>query len=471
MQPSTRTGFSYLIALCCIGVSIVYWMIFYPGILTPDSVQQYDQAITGMYTDWHPPVMAFLISCVLRAGGNLGLITLAQFFLGFYGASRLCGGVSKSLGASNSYAARVSFVSTLIFALPFTPLPIFLATLGKDTWTVLSMLWVLILLMEIQDLRYSPASFRVRLNIVLLGLVTALLILLRHNTILVYPVIAVCTLYLLKGRPWPYQAAVILPVVIYLAFVFFQYRVLDAARIHIERVVYEIDLVSMIAHDPRLRSALPYTSSQLRGELDGNFVIGDRAYIHIYINQLIDQAEYLDPRNGELLAAEYRSAVINFPGTWLTVKTIMFLDMFEPFQQRPIFQDYMQKNEHGISFWSLFSPEREIVFELASLTSRDPLARWLSFVHLPWLLLNITLVAAGLYAHQRMDATGKYLTLVLIFLIPLAYYFSYFPAVTAPDFRFMYPSTLVIQAAVLGILLNIAGRGLLTMFHKRQASG
>ena len=37
----------------------------YPGILTNDSVNQYAEAVSGRYTDWHPPVMAWLWS-VLR---------------------------------------------------------------------------------------------------------------------------------------------------------------------------------------------------------------------------------------------------------------------------------------------------------------------------------------------------------------------------------------------------------------------
>ncbi|WP_158295638.1 hypothetical protein [Crenalkalicoccus roseus] len=30
----------------------------FPGVMRPDSFHQYEQAITGRYTDWHPPVMA-----------------------------------------------------------------------------------------------------------------------------------------------------------------------------------------------------------------------------------------------------------------------------------------------------------------------------------------------------------------------------------------------------------------------------
>jgi hypothetical protein len=35
-------------------------LIFWPGVVTPDSLSQYAQALSGHYEDWHPPVMAFL---------------------------------------------------------------------------------------------------------------------------------------------------------------------------------------------------------------------------------------------------------------------------------------------------------------------------------------------------------------------------------------------------------------------------
>jgi hypothetical protein len=38
----------------------------FPGLMTNDSVNQYAEAISGRYTDWHPPVMAWLFSVLLR---------------------------------------------------------------------------------------------------------------------------------------------------------------------------------------------------------------------------------------------------------------------------------------------------------------------------------------------------------------------------------------------------------------------
>lgn len=38
----------------------------FPGLMTNDSVNQYAEAVSGRYTDWHPPVMAWLFSVLMR---------------------------------------------------------------------------------------------------------------------------------------------------------------------------------------------------------------------------------------------------------------------------------------------------------------------------------------------------------------------------------------------------------------------
>jgi hypothetical protein len=52
-----------------------------PGILNSDSRIQFEQASTGKFTDWHPPVMAFLWSLLLPiCRGPQPLLVLQQFF-------------------------------------------------------------------------------------------------------------------------------------------------------------------------------------------------------------------------------------------------------------------------------------------------------------------------------------------------------------------------------------------------------
>lgn len=56
--------------LCIVQVAIFRW-----GVITPDGVVQYGQALTGQYDDWHPPVTAWLWRQLLRvAPGGAGYL-------------------------------------------------------------------------------------------------------------------------------------------------------------------------------------------------------------------------------------------------------------------------------------------------------------------------------------------------------------------------------------------------------------
>jgi hypothetical protein len=62
--------------LALVGLAVTI-AAFYPGLVTTDSIAQYEQAVSGVYSDAHPPVMAWLWSGLLHfvpgAGGLLWL--------------------------------------------------------------------------------------------------------------------------------------------------------------------------------------------------------------------------------------------------------------------------------------------------------------------------------------------------------------------------------------------------------------
>ena len=50
----------------------------WPGALTPDSKIQLNQAVTGIYTDWHPPLMAFIWRHLLSLGDATVVMLILQ---------------------------------------------------------------------------------------------------------------------------------------------------------------------------------------------------------------------------------------------------------------------------------------------------------------------------------------------------------------------------------------------------------
>jgi hypothetical protein len=51
---------SYLLALLALLGAAFHFVIFFPGSMSVDSWNQIMQARSGVYADWHPPMMAFL---------------------------------------------------------------------------------------------------------------------------------------------------------------------------------------------------------------------------------------------------------------------------------------------------------------------------------------------------------------------------------------------------------------------------
>jgi hypothetical protein len=49
-----------ILPICVLVGIIVTVAIFYPGYLSPDSLVQLSQGRSGVFNDWHPPVMSWL---------------------------------------------------------------------------------------------------------------------------------------------------------------------------------------------------------------------------------------------------------------------------------------------------------------------------------------------------------------------------------------------------------------------------
>ena len=66
-----------------IGVLALWYLVYYPGGLSPDSINQYSQVLSGSYNDWHPvaqTLFAFWLPLRLT-GGWAGSVTLFQILL------------------------------------------------------------------------------------------------------------------------------------------------------------------------------------------------------------------------------------------------------------------------------------------------------------------------------------------------------------------------------------------------------
>jgi hypothetical protein len=70
-------------------VALGLWRVFFPGLMSADSIAQYGQALTGQYNDWHPPLMAIVLHQCFRIGRGIGLVTFVQCVAGLLGVRAL----------------------------------------------------------------------------------------------------------------------------------------------------------------------------------------------------------------------------------------------------------------------------------------------------------------------------------------------------------------------------------------------
>ncbi len=86
--------------LALLGFGLCVWA-YYPGLLEPDSLEQFQQAQTGRFTDWHPPIMALLwrgLDALYFGPQPLFLLHLALF----WSALALVGRALMSMGVRSA---------------------------------------------------------------------------------------------------------------------------------------------------------------------------------------------------------------------------------------------------------------------------------------------------------------------------------------------------------------------------------
>jgi hypothetical protein len=75
-----KPGLAWSVILCIIGLiaMLVSFYIFFPGFLSPDSIGQYAQALSGHYSDWHPALMAIIWRFLIKVTGTMSSMLFLQ---------------------------------------------------------------------------------------------------------------------------------------------------------------------------------------------------------------------------------------------------------------------------------------------------------------------------------------------------------------------------------------------------------
>jgi hypothetical protein len=439
-------------------VSLASWYVFYPGVMSFDSLYMYYEVQTGLYSDFHPIFLPLILSLILKAGGGLGLVTLVQIVLGSFGIRRFTIALTRFFGiAKEGVIDRIACLIIALLFSPLTPASIYFATLWSDTWLVISLLWCIAFLVEMYQSAYPLNTGGMNIKLAGYLVLSSIALLVRYNALAVYPALAFSLYWVLRQKPFPRLFAVIalpLPVVMLVGFTQYQYKIEKILPSHPQNVAVVLDLASMIEYDPGICTDLYLRSCDIvLREFPPEFIVGDGA-IDFTLNQGKDEvyAPFLHLFFYPRLISEYAEAVHDHPDLLVRVKLLNYLDYLRPDPTRYFFQDHDpgDVSPTGLSF-PLDRPEHaQAWFSVTHKTIQNPVLRWFSYVHAPWLVINLLGLMICAFLAARIK---KAVFLFLILLIPASYYMSYLITLTASEFRLMYPSTLIVQVIILSFMI------------------
>ncbi len=420
--------------------------------MSQDSISQYFQAITGEYTDWHPPLMSIVLKIVLASGGTIGILTLAQCAAGAFGIRALARGVLGLLYGDRippRRAAWISLLILLILLIPVTPLAFYLVTFWKDVWAMIFLLWIAALSLDL----YREGLEKKR--ILLVAVLGAALGLVRHNAVVTLPVVGLALWLVVRrhgwlGRPGALGVAA-LPLLLYLAATPAMDFVFGIEELHPDSQIMVLDLVGLCAADRAVCGRLPWTRSHIRDESAlARFRPGDFGFVFWAEPKPVDLAIRGDYGR---LRDEYLRAIREFPLLMAEMKLKAFRPLLGVEKTPYFFHDSIVENPFGLSLNPRFAPVRKELSRVTAGVGRHPVLRWLSAVHLVWIVAGCLWVA-GLVALSFREGRARYRFLAYVLLVPLGYYASYLLAAPVDDFRFMYPSTLAVQCVTLSWLIG-----------------
>ena len=223
------------LALLAAVLCLTNLFVFYPGEMTYDSRQQYAEALSGHFTDWHPPITAWLWSHLLPLGVECGPLFVMNVFLYWLGFGLIAAALSR-LGHMRAACGVVAVAL----------LPVFFLTnhvVEKDVALAVSFLsaFALVFFYRSQDRRVPPAI------LVAVCVLMAYGCLVRANGMFAAaPLLIYMAAPRLVGRPVRFLAACLVICALAVpASGIFNHRVLHAAQSHPMRSLQLFDVTGV----------------------------------------------------------------------------------------------------------------------------------------------------------------------------------------------------------------------------------
>jgi hypothetical protein len=370
----------------------------WPGELTPDSMVQFNQAVSGQFTDGHPPIMSYLWSLFLPfSEGGISMFLL-QVFFHWFGLGLFA---FILLGHGHKLGALAMLLSGL------TPIAMkYTGVILKDTLLVSFFLTAFALA--------SCKKIQLKFAGVFLGLVAVLT---RANAVFAFPSL----LFLLIRKKLSMFKSLIFILVVSLPLIplsqWINHHVLEAKRDGMVKSLQLFDLTG-IAYFSGETSVLPVPIANLEG-----------CYTPLYWDTLgKERCNFAAHEVTEDLTWDWIATILTHPVSYLQHRLSHF--NYEIFFLVPPIQQCVEAPEGHDCPRSLIS----------DLVAKNGLL-W----PVTWLVLGLVLIGSGLSEIPRA-----------MVLSGLAYGFAYLFFGVASDFRYFYWTEMAIQTA---LILQVATTG------------
>jgi len=432
--------------------ALIHSMVFYPGMVAWDMRVQIDEALAGCAGDVHPPVVAAILHLFFLSGLTVGRVFIIQEILFWTGLSVFLDsllqlGFFRPLKSSARHG--ILAVLLVLYLMPLTPYNFYAATLLKDSWLVIAILWGLHHFLVMAGIPGNDGTVRTgTLRMFTMSGCFACAALFRHNAVLLLPGACAAGVFCMWNRRYSWAWA-LLPLLLYAGI---QTGAAATIRIHKNnwnRFYYALELISYEAINPPADSEHRFVTPFLKPGFKQHFSFGGLGVTPWVENEIVRQ-ELFDDANAGAITQEYFSLLRRHPLLMTRVKLNAFAALLGLDWSWSVLAGNYSNNPELAASHS--SPPR---FATSLMTFYERIAykkiyRPAVLGHLPWAVMNL-LMASGVIALLRSrklsPASGFFLLLFLSF--PLAYYLSYLIFAPSADYRYMMPSTLLIQAAAL----------------------
>jgi hypothetical protein len=413
-------------AACAAAIGFVITLVAgFPGWMSSDSLDQYRQALTTQFTDWHPPVMAAIWSVAsVFAPGPLGMLV---FHLGLYWGALLL--------LASLFTERKPVVAAAILLAGLLP---FTANLAPIIWKDVGVAVYLMMAAALLVASYVNKREPSLLVLILLFLASAS----RWNAWLaVVPLVFLFCHLRLAQRSWTLKITLAMFVVgiIPIAISFLNYTVLGAKRTFPWQAIAMHDLAALgcARHPERVmvpQQFLTVHSNEQRVCAAYAAGIADPLFFPSDAPFRFNQAGTED------LVREWLASVRSNPIAYLEHRTKFYLAFLRVGQSHGDYLIHAQIDTNDLGLEHRPNAVSVALLKYTMSFSSTPFVK-------PWFWLSALLVILAVSASQRHWLASAVLLSGLLYLLP--YYF----VGLAPSFRYAYWS---IWACLIGVAVLIA---------------